>query len=172
MGVRRSLARLAGLSAAPVLILTACGDTSSSIADPPISSAPQSSDPTTKPAHESAKHFIQRWADEERDMENTGKTSGYLALTNHCQACSSLARDVRRYYAAGGFVHWKGLKVLAVRSTDDHQFTVRTDSQPTRYRVSANSPVQNLQGGVTSESVTLQAHGNSWRVTARARLAS
>jgi hypothetical protein len=172
MDVRRILA---GLAAVPLVLLAvllgACGSGGSSVADPPVSSAPTTSDATTKPQHETAEHFIQRWADAEQRMEVTGKSSPYIALTDSCEACTSLVRDVRRYYASGGFVHWNGLKVLSVEPTGKHAFRVKTDSTPTHYRESSTGPIHTLDGGVTFESVTLKSVGNSWRVTARARLA-
>jgi hypothetical protein len=173
MRVRRTLA---ALLAAPALLLAACGG-GSSTADPPVSSGPTSSPPTTSPpAHETAEHFIRRWADAEKRMENTGKTRMYASLTRHCEACDSLIHDVRRFYSNGGYVRWEGLRVLSAiktaRQTDGtFVYKVRTDSTPTHYRESASGAVETIKGGLTTELVTLRRLDFSWRVTARARAA-
>ena len=58
MALRRTLA---GLLAVPGLLLAGCGG-DSSVADPPVRSSPTSSATSSPPAHESAEHFIRRWA--------------------------------------------------------------------------------------------------------------
>ena len=70
MAPRRALA---GLLAAPALVLGGCGG-DSSVADPPVHSAPHSVATSDPPAHETAEHFIRRWAEAEKQMENTGET--------------------------------------------------------------------------------------------------
>ena len=74
MAVRRTLA---ALLAAPALLLPAvlagCGD-DSSVADPPVASPSPTATSSDPPARESAEHFIRRWAEAEKQMENTGKT--------------------------------------------------------------------------------------------------
>ena len=77
MALRRSLA---GLLAVPALLLPAllagCGD-DSSVADPPVQSAPHSIATSDPPAHESAQHFIRAGRMRRSTMENTGKTAAY-----------------------------------------------------------------------------------------------
>ncbi len=58
MALRRTLA---GLLAVPGLLLAGCGG-DSSVADPPVRSSPTSSATSGPPAHETAEHFIRRWA--------------------------------------------------------------------------------------------------------------
>lgn len=172
MHVRRTLTALFAASC----LLSGCGGTSSA-ADPPLSGSPTSPPPTTHPpGHESPQHFIRRWADAERRMENTGKTEAYSMLIDHCHACESLVNDVRHFYAMGGYIHWRGLAVKSVvvntrQANGRIVYEVRTDSAPTIYRESANGPVKRLDGGVTRELVTLERDRGHYRVTARARLA-
>jgi hypothetical protein len=166
----------AALLLGPCLV-SACGGGGSSVADSPVSGTPTSSAPATQPpAHESPQHFIRRWADAEKRMENTGKTGAYSRLIDHCQACECLIADVRRFYAMGGYIRWKGLVVnsVAVNTRLDSGrvvYEVKTDSAPTTYRESANGPVKTLKGGVTKELVTLERSRGHYRVTARARFA-
>ena len=64
------LIALAPVLMAPALLaLAACSGDDTSIADPPISSAPTSSTPPQQ--RETPEHFIRRWAEEEKRMENT-----------------------------------------------------------------------------------------------------
>ena len=103
MALRRALA---GLLAAPALVLAGCGG-DSSVADPPVQSSPTSSATSDPPAHETAEHFIRRWAEAEKQMENTGKTADYLALSRRCRSCRALAdRRCKVSTRHGGFVQW------------------------------------------------------------------
>jgi hypothetical protein len=173
MRVRRNLA---ALLAAPCL-LSACGGGSTSVADPPVSSHPTSSAPTTQPpAHESPEHFIRRFAAVERRMENTGKLAAYVRLTQSCQDCLDLAHQVRGFYQAGGYVHWRGWRIKNISpytsGRDNNAFAVEVDSAPTAYRESSGGPIKHLEGGPATEIVTLKKSDNSWLVIGRARLGS
>ena len=77
MAPRRALA---GLLAAPVLVLAGCGD-GSSVADPPVHSPPHSVATSDPPAHETAEHFIRRWAAEDTRMQQTGDTSRFRDMS-------------------------------------------------------------------------------------------
>jgi hypothetical protein len=169
-----SVRRLAtGILAVP-LLLSACGGGDDSVADPPISSAPTSS-ATGTPPRESAEHFIRRWADAEQAMENTGRTTLYARMTPGCAACASLIKDVKRFYSAGGFIRWGGLRVISIRRSHDNPdgtttYVVQTDSTPTKYRESSSGPVRRIKGGLTKEQVSLKRIGGELVVVARARL--
>ena len=165
----------AGALAAPLLLalLSACGGGDHSVADPPVSTA--TSSPTQSPQRETPEHFIRRWADAEARMENTGKTAAYARMTSGCLSCRSLIEDVKKFYAAGGFIHWDGLKVLSVKRAGPHSgagiaYEVVTDSTPTRYKESASGSVQTIKGGVTKEQVSLNLVRGQYVVVARSRL--
>lgn len=174
MSVRR---HLAGTLAVPLLVvaLTACGGGDDSVADPPISSPPTSS-PTQAPHRESAEHFIRRWAAAEKQMENTGQTDAYLAISAKCRACRELAADVHRYYSAGGMIQWGGWHFLSLRSEGtngaDRVFVARVQSAPTRYKVSASSPLRRLTGGPTTHQLTIGKVAGSWQMLVKAQVAS
>jgi hypothetical protein len=175
MALRRSLAGLLGV---PALLLPAllagCGD-DSSVADPPVQSAPPSIATSDPPAHESADHFIRRWAGVEKQMQNTGVTERYLALSKNCRACMTLAHLVSSYYADGGFIHWGGWDILSIKrypsSTDGVSFAVHSNSSPTRYKSSANAKVQRLAGGSITYVLKLAPVDSSFLVTSKAQLA-
>src|SRR3954454_12361425 len=104
---------LVGTLAVPLLLLSACGG-NDSVADPPVSSAPTSSDPTGPPQRETAEHFIRRFYAAEREMENSGHVDDYLQMTLGCRSCTSLSHQVTRFYRDGGFVRWGGLQITSV----------------------------------------------------------
>jgi hypothetical protein len=174
MSVRRTLAL--GL-AAPLLLpllLSACGGGDVSVADPPISSAPTSS--PTSSTRESPEHFIRRFAQEERTMENTGDVRRYLELTPSCEPCKGLARQIQGFYQAGGYVHWAGWDIKAIRPYEHgsraNSFAVRVDSAPTTYRESSNGPLRHLEGGLATEIVSIKLNHGAWLVTGRAKLST
>jgi hypothetical protein len=166
---------LAGLAAVPPVLLAvllgACGSGGSSMADPPVSSAPTTSDPSTTPQHETAEHFIQRWALAEKRMENTGKIATYLSMSHNCKACVALARDVRRYYAAGGYVHWGGWTIRSIKPNGGDSFAIAVTSAPTAYKTSATSSVLHLKGGPATHVLAVTRSTGSWQVTQKAQLA-
>jgi len=79
---------------------------------PPVTgTAPKTSEPTsapttttTPPKHETAKEFVIRWQDLAAEMQHTGDTSAYLALTKECRDCETFATTVAEFYEAGGTV--------------------------------------------------------------------
>jgi hypothetical protein len=176
MAVRRTLALLL---AAPAVLMPAlvagCGD-DSSVADPPVASASPTVVPSGPPQRESAEHFIRRFADEERRMENTGDTSAYVALANKCSECLDLARQIKGIYKAGGYVHWAGWTIERIGPyTSDRRsnaFKVTVKSAPTAYKTSAGSPTRHLKGGPAVEIIRLRELQDGWAVVGRARLSS
>jgi hypothetical protein len=172
MLVRRTFA---ALLATPCLV-SACGGGSSSVADPPVSVSPTSPVTTHPPRHESPEHFIRRWADAEKRMENSGKIDAYLAMSRGCHACSRLADQVRGFYAAGGFVRWGGWRILSItinsRDRQASTYAVHNRSQPTTYRESSSGSVKHLAGGVTTELLSLEPIGSHWNLRSKAELAS
>jgi hypothetical protein len=169
MGVRRILA---GALSAPLFLLSACGGGDDSIADPPVSSAPTSSAPTHAPAQESAEHFIRRFYAAERQMENTGRTAQYEAMTRKCTPCAALVKQVRDIYGSGGFIRWGGLTVASIAGTHGDSYTVAFVAKPTKYRETGTAPIKTLPGGKSKDLLTLQRASGHWTVTARARTSS
>jgi hypothetical protein len=171
----RSLLTLAAALLAPALLLTACGD-STSIADPPVAPSSTSPSPSHPPKRETPQHFIRRWAAIEKNMENSGKTYTYLSLSAECDACRRLARTIRSYYSAGGFVRWGGWRIRWIHIQSKRgsatTFAVRNRSMPTKYRVSTPGPLRRLAGGVTTQLLQLRPSQGSWQVAYKAELAS
>ncbi|WP_148615534.1 hypothetical protein [Nocardioides rubriscoriae] len=166
-----------------VLGLGGCSDADPQVADlasdPPSPTAtpasdPPSSSPTEDPKPESAKAFLRRFGDLERDMQNSGDTQPYRAISDGCVGCDSLADAVDAYYAAGGAIRWSGWKVLSIRSYDRSRnaFLLVVDSTPTVYREAANAPEKRLPGGQSKYVLELERKGDSWLVTDKNKLIS
>lgn len=161
MSVRRTTA---GLVLVP-LLLSACGGGDDSVADPPVSSAPTSSS-TESPEHESPEHFIRRWTQLEQAMENTGKVHLDLKVSGSCKPCVRLAREVQGFYRDGGYVKWDGWVIKTIERSDSSggliTFTVRINSAPTTYREKEDGPTKHLQGGPSTELLTLRRTSTGW----------
>jgi len=129
--------------------------------------------PTAKaPKPESAQRFIKRWAAAEIQMENTGRTTAYLRLSRACQACRRLARSVAHDYAAGGYIHWKGLRIDAidVPPTSGHvvTYTLHAFARPMTVRESSSRPEEHIPARQVTYFVGLEADGRSYVVASRA----
>ena len=126
--------------------LSACGGGDGAGSSAAATSLPQvtASDPQT------AKQFIQRWAAADARMENTGRTAAYLALTRECQLCRSLAHNIARRYAAGGYIKGGGLRIDSIEvppySGAVVLYTVHAHSAPMTIRDSAASREQHFPG--------------------------
>jgi hypothetical protein len=166
MGVRRILA---GALAAPLLLLSACGGGDDSVADPPVSSAPTSSDPTERPQPESVSAFIHRWVREDTRMQNTGDTGTFLRMSRNCEGCISVAKTVSKIYGHGGRIRTRGWTLVSTRQSG-HSTHLRTidlvvDSAPTDYIPSRGSATKHLNGGREHFQIQLVSSEDSWRVS-------
>ena len=159
----------------PLLALSSCGD-ATSIADPPVAPSVTSAAPSRAPRRETPEHFIRRWVNLERRMENSGETGPYLRLSRGCTACMSLAKQIQAIYSAGGFVEWGGWRILNIsvssRRGQGTTYAVRNRSLTTTYRRSAHAPLQHLFGGVTTELLQLVWSDRAWNVQGKSELAS
>jgi hypothetical protein len=168
MSVQRTIV---GTLAVPLLLaaLTSCGGGDDSVADPPVSSAPTSS-PTESPQRESPEHFVRRWAREDVRMQNTGATSAFRSLTNHCGGCAAVADRVDAIYKAGGHVETEGWTLRHIGETDrrgqKRTIEITVDSAPTTYVEAKGDDPKHLNGGRERFQVQIEPSGNSWVVTA------
>src|SRR3954447_10747806 len=109
MGVPRIVTGILA-RALTVPLLTACGGSGVSIADPPVSPTSTSS-PTGTPQRETPEHFIRRWAAEDTRIQRTGDTATFREMSDGCKGCLELADLVDQIYGAGGFIHTRGWQV-------------------------------------------------------------
>ena len=146
------------------------GSTSSTAA--PTTSAPTSVAPITnatpEPEVETAEQFIRRWHQVGDDMQQTGDTRSYLALSPDCRACADTARLIAAYYEAGGYVEYSGTRVTRVKKLGSVgkalEFEVDRTSPPTRYKESAQGPIQALDGGKDKIRIKIAQANGRWFV--------
>lgn len=135
----------------------------------PSTSAPSSPATSASPHAETAEDFIRRWVEVSNRMQNTGDTGEYRGLVDGCKACISVAADIERIYAAGGFVRTDGWEILSLggASGPSNKPTVVfiVESHPTQYRPHAGAPIQRFPGGETKHEISLVKRGLSWEVT-------
>jgi hypothetical protein len=177
MGVPRSVTRaLAGVLAAPVVLVAACGGGDTSIADPPISPHPTTSSPTQQPHRESPEHFIRRWAAADIKMQNSGESASFRSMSNDCADCDALANRVDAIYRAGGFIRTKGwsIKKVEVVSRRGAHFLVNLHvvSTPTKYREASDAPMKRYPGGPAIYQLNLAKADGGWAVTSLGRIAA
>jgi hypothetical protein len=101
--------RLAALSAALLLALTACGgDDGDSVAE----SRPEYANQTGEPG---AEKFAGYWVDQINKATSTGKTEGLRTLgLDGCDACSDFPKQLDDIYAAGGRVESEDWTIKSV----------------------------------------------------------
>lgn len=171
MGTRTTLAALL----ASLLTLTACGG-STSVADPPVGRTSTSASAPPPMNRESPEHFIRRFYAAEKNMENSGETHEYESLTRGCRSCASLTREVRRFYAQGGYVRWGGMAIKSIERSSAAgariAFEVRGIAKPTTYAASSSAVPSHLAGGSTTELVTLHRSNTHWHVVGFTKVGS
>ena len=137
-----------GLAAAVLLIAftSGCGGGQSHDAGPAgdPTALPSASPRTASTNGESVQHFLRRWAAATRQMENTGKTKEYLKITRACDLCLALAHNIQHRYAAGGYVHWGGLRIRSIETPPNSGgvvlYTVHADTAAMTIRDSSSHP--------------------------------
>jgi hypothetical protein len=142
------------------------------------SSAPTSPAPVTSssaPAQETPEAFIRRWAQIDTEMQNSGDTTAFDAITHTCKPCAQAAAKVESYYKAGGYIKFGGHQILditRVQQATGDVFDVAVRDRPTEYKQSAGAPVSNLAGGPAMLEFTLKRRDSGWNITYLTQLAS
>lgn len=171
MSLRRALA---AALLVPLALLSACTEDEPVPQMPdPTTSQPSPTESTSTAAPETPEDFIRRWAETEADMERTGETDAYRALSSDCRACKELADLVEGYYEDGGYVKWTGWDIRSVRSYPaggENAFAVKVTSPPTKYKESDLGEVKTFPGGPATHVLTLEAVGSGWVVIDKAEL--
>ena len=131
MDVRRTLA----LALVVPLLLAGCSEDEPEpkMPDPsPTASEPSPSPTETETAEaESAEDFIRRWQAASDEMQVTGETAEYDAMTPNCKACQGFVASVREVYDAGGRAEFAGTEITRIQ---------RSEQKPPTYDVSMNVP--------------------------------
>jgi hypothetical protein len=161
----------------PLALLSACteDDPVPKLPDPTTSEpSPTETSPTAAP--ETPEDFIRRFNDANVEMQKTGETEEFLALTNDCRPCSDTAEQVASFYKDGGFVKWSGWQILRVKESKGSSATrlslrVDVNSGRTTYKESSSAQEVVLDGGKATYQATLTPIDDSWLVVDLVELA-
>ncbi|WP_322920157.1 hypothetical protein [Nocardioides renjunii] len=166
MHVRRALAA----ALAVPLLLAGCSEDKPEpkMPDPPPTSTSPTDEPTeTETAEaESAEGFIRRWVKAGDEMQVTGETDEYDAMTPDCAACQSFVASVADVYAEGGSAKFAGSKIVQVKRVGDEPPTFDlTKELPETRIIRGDGTTETLPGGRTTIRVTLGKKRGEWVVT-------
>jgi len=166
MDVRRTLA----LALVVPLLLAGCteDEPEPKMPDPPSTSSEPSPSPTeTETAEaESAEDFIRRWVAIGDEMQVTGDTAGYDAMTPRCRPCQSFVKNVEEVYEAGGSAEFAGSEIVDINLVGRKPSTLDvTKDLPDTVIHEGNGEQRTLPGGRTTIRVTLGKSGGEWVVT-------
>ena len=164
MHVRRALA----LVLAVPILLAGCSD------DPePEPKVPEatSSSPTPTPTEsetpeaESPEDFIRRWVKAGDEMQVTGETAEYAAMTPKCQPCQAFVENVADVYERGGSAEFAGSQIVRLKRVGGSPptYDLTKDLPETIIRRAEGEP-ETLPGGRTTIRVTLDTQGQQWVV--------
>lgn len=165
MHVRRTLA----LAVVVPLLLAGCTDEPEPTPKMP---EPTSSSPTPSPSEsetpeaESAEDFIRRWVEVGDEMQVTGETAEYDAMTPECEPCQGFVANVKEVYSTGGSAEFSGSRIIQIRRVGDAPPTYNlTKDLPETTINRPNGTPETLPGGRTTIRVTLGKVGGQWVVT-------
>jgi hypothetical protein len=162
MSVRRTLAAtlVAGV------LLAGCSDDPEPTFEPPASPSPSESESSSaKPEAQSPEEFIREWFALNTEMQNSGETEAFLAVSLQCDPCSKLAKQVEEIYGAGGSIRLRGQSVERVRRIGSGEFSVVVNAAPTVYTESESAPETRLPGGPNEYRMFLRKRDGAWMIS-------
>lgn len=165
MHVRRLLA----LALAASVLLAGCSDKAEptpKMPEPTTSSSPEPTESQT-PEAESPEDFIRRWVQVGDEMQVTGKTERYRAITHSsCKACRTFEKAVRDVYASGGSIEFAGTKVdrIVRREKAPPTFALTKTLPKTVIRRGGAADAETLPAGTTTLLVILDGDSGDWSV--------
>ncbi|WP_110238558.1 hypothetical protein [Nocardioides gilvus] len=161
-GARRVSASLVAVAMGLTLLVGCSGEQP----EPKFAEEPTAEPPSptvdAAPKKETVKEFLVRWAEVEREMQNTGKTEEYAALSAGCQPCEALVKRVEEIYANDGFIRTDGRLIQGVDEKGRNRYSVKVAAAPTEYQSTAGAPVESLEGGESRYRIHLKRHQDSF----------
>lgn len=162
MSVRRTVAALLGAA----LLLAGCSDDPEPRFQPTNSPSPSESATSADPEAQTPEEFIREWFELNTEMQNSGETEAFLAVSRNCKPCRGLASRVAGIYQAGGSVRLDRQDVTAVKPVSSaaslEQFDVTIKASPTLVRETRGSEIQRMPGGPNVYRVTLVQNETLW----------
>jgi hypothetical protein len=171
------LVRRSAVALVAVLMLAGCsGDDPDPVADPtatasspaPAGEPTVSATPESSEQRESAEAFIRRWFELYRDLQETGQSESFVAVSRTCDACAATVDRFRTIYAAGGEIRGGRIAVTRLQrvgeTKNSETWVAHVSTTPTRYRESASAAWQRLDGGDGAFRLVLREHATSYVV--------
>jgi hypothetical protein len=160
MSVRRTAAAL--LTAG--LLLAGCSDDPEPRFEPTETPSPTETSSAAEPEAQSPEEFIREWFELNTEMQNTGETEAFLAVSRGCKTCEQLASRVEGIYGSGGEVAIAFQRVRSVDARGRDEFSVDVEAAPTTVRETSDSTVKRLKGGPNEFIMRITPDGNAWRM--------
>ncbi len=168
--------------AVPLVLLVSCSDddpepilapSPSSTPTPTTESAEPS--PTESAEPESPEEFIERWIKLSNEMQLTGDTKAYLAVSEECRPCVTVADDMQSIYSAEGFVETRGWEIRSIdrssKTSDGQVLDARIYSNPVTLRRSRAAQPETLPGGPIGIRFRVSEVNDAWMLTSLSEIA-
>lgn len=157
MHVRRAVA----LAAVVPLLLAGCSDEAEPTPKIPelTSSSPSPTATATEsetPEAETAEDFIRRWVEAGDEMQVTGETAEYDAMSPKCTPCQAFIANVEDVYGNGGSADFSGSKIVQIKREGDAPPTFALTKDVPKTTINRpNGTIETLPSGRTTLVVTL-----------------
>jgi hypothetical protein len=160
-----SVRRQAALAAVVAVLVGGCSDEPEPRFEEPTSTpTPSESSTTTEPEAQTPEEFIREWVRLDRELQNTGETSEYMAVSSQCRACRDFAERVENVYAGGGRIETKGWRVASVQQLESDRYQLKVESQPTTV-TDGSGETEEFEGGRATYELTLRRTADGWQIT-------
>lgn len=153
MRLRTSFALLLGSA----MLLTGCASE-----EPEPKFAEPSASPSVVKKEETAEEFIRRWLEVEREMQTSGETTEYRAITKGCESCARLADRMEDIYEDGGWVKPGKTTVQRTEDKGSNTHLVWTKAEPSTHSLSSKGPEGSFSGGESLYEVYLVKQDQQW----------
>jgi hypothetical protein len=114
---------------------------------------------------ESPEDFIRRWVKAGDEMQVTGETAEYDAMTPKCKPCQAFVKNVEDVYGQGGSAEFAGSRIVQLNRVGGSPptYDLTKDLPKTVIRRAEGEP-ETLPGGRTTIRVTLGKQDDQWIV--------
>lgn len=127
--------------------------------------SPTPAETSDEPEQESAEDFIRRWVEVGDEMQVTGETAKFLAISRGCADCAAIADYVTRIYDRGGSVEFPGSEVSRLERTGDERSFELDLKTPETLILSASGAVdEKLPQGVGKYLISISKRHGQWNV--------